>query len=161
MCLVKSRTMPFPATPPMLDKSLSPLDFTRPGKEIHHQICGLADWPCATAKLEGSTLKILRSEWVEQVPGQPGEITVQGKKLLVACGDGSGGASEFGAAPRQKAYDRCRFPQRAPPSLPAPNWSNLVRCNFRCPGMKWITGLFSVNGFFATQTQKECYHGLF
>ena len=75
---------------PMLDKSLSPLDFTKPGKVIHHQICGLADWPCATAKLEGSTLKILRSEWVEQVPGQPGEITVQGKKLLVACGDGSG-----------------------------------------------------------------------
>ena len=75
---------------PMLDKSLSPLDFTKPGKAIHHQICGLADWPCATAKLEGSTLKILRSEWVEQVPGQPGEITVQGKKLLVACGDGSG-----------------------------------------------------------------------
>lgn len=75
---------------PMLDKSLSPLDFTKPGREIHHQICGLADWPCATAKLEGSTLKILRSEWVEQAPGQPGEITVQGKKLLVACGDGSG-----------------------------------------------------------------------
>ena len=74
----------------MLDKSLSPLDFTRPGREIHHQICGLADWPCATAKLEGTPLKILRSEWVEHLPGQPGEVTVQGKKLLVSCGDGSG-----------------------------------------------------------------------
>lgn len=75
---------------PMLDKSLSPLDFTKPGLEVHHKICGLADWPCATAVLEGATLKILRSQWVEHLPGQPGELTVQGKKLMAACGDGSG-----------------------------------------------------------------------
>ena len=35
---------------PMLDKSLSPLDFTRPARQLHDQVRGLVPWPSASGK---------------------------------------------------------------------------------------------------------------
>lgn len=33
---------------PMLNKSLSPLDWTKPAAVLHNQVRGLNPWPCAT-----------------------------------------------------------------------------------------------------------------
>lgn len=74
---------------PMLTKELCPIDFTKPAVKIHNQICGLSDWPCATAELDGKRIKIYKSEVVTGVSGKAGEIT-DAKKFIVACGDGNG-----------------------------------------------------------------------
>lgn len=74
---------------PMLSKELCPVDFSKTAKEVHSQICGLSDWPCATAMLDGKKLKLYRCEIVSgnSSSHQPGEI-VNEKDFTVACGDG-------------------------------------------------------------------------
>ncbi len=74
---------------PMLSKELCPIDFTKTAKEVHSQICGLSDWPCATTNLDGKKLKVYRCEIVSASKGNhtPGEI-VNEKDFTVACGDG-------------------------------------------------------------------------
>lgn len=72
----------------MLDKSLSPIDFTCPAEEIHHQILGLSPWPCAKTTVNGKGLKVLRSTLGAQSDGQPGEVLQSEEHFVVACGDG-------------------------------------------------------------------------
>ena len=74
---------------PMLSKDLCPIDFSKSAREIHNQIRGLSDWPCATATLDGKRIKIFRSSVsnIEYKDKQPGEI-VDEKKFTFVCGDG-------------------------------------------------------------------------
>ncbi len=74
---------------PMLSKELCHIDFSKTAKEVHSQICGLSDWPCATAILDGKKLKIYRCEMVkgDSSSHTPGEITNE-KDFTVACGEG-------------------------------------------------------------------------
>ncbi|HNX64397.1 MAG TPA: methionyl-tRNA formyltransferase [Oscillospiraceae bacterium] len=74
---------------PMLSKDLCPIDFSKSAREIHNQIRGLSDWPCATAILDGKRIKIFRSSIsdIEYKDKQPGEI-VDEKKFTFVCGDG-------------------------------------------------------------------------
>ncbi len=74
---------------PMLSKELCPVDFAKDVKSVHSQICGLSDWPCATAILDGKKLKIYRAEIVSGNVGNhtPGEI-VNEKDFTVACSNG-------------------------------------------------------------------------
>lgn len=71
---------------PMLDKSLSPLDFTRPAKELHDLTRGLNPWPAASCILEGKRLKVFRTCVGGTTDAAPG--TVVASPLCVACGDG-------------------------------------------------------------------------
>ena len=43
---------------PMLQKSQSPLDWSRPASELHNQVRGLNPWPSASCSYEGKCLKI-------------------------------------------------------------------------------------------------------
>lgn len=72
----------------MLDKSMSPIDFTRPACEVDWQIRGLSPWPCAKTVLHGKGLKVFRSTLCTGTPGRPGEVVDYAGRLLVACGDG-------------------------------------------------------------------------
>lgn len=72
----------------MLDKSLSPIDFSRSAEEIHHQILGLSPWPCAKTQVHGKGLKVLRSALTDISAGMPGEIVRCDSRLIVSCGDG-------------------------------------------------------------------------
>ena len=74
---------------PMLSKELCPVDFSKTAKEVHSQICGLSDWPCATAMLDGKKLKLYRCEIVNCTASNhhPGEV-VNEKDFTVACGEG-------------------------------------------------------------------------
>lgn len=74
---------------PMLSKELCPVDFSKDVKAVHSQICGLSDWPCATAVLYEKKLKIYRAEIVSGNASNhtPGEI-VNEKDFTVACKDG-------------------------------------------------------------------------
>ena len=74
---------------PMLSKELCPIDFTKPVRKIHKQICGLSDWPCATTVLEGKRLKVYKSEIASTKPcGKPAGTVVDNSDFSVACSDG-------------------------------------------------------------------------
>ena len=71
----------------MLTKDMSPVDFTRPAKEIHDQIRGLYPWPCASAVLSGKRIKLHSSRLV-QGSGRPGQV-LSLEPFIVACGEGA------------------------------------------------------------------------
>ena len=74
----------------MLDKSLSPIDFTRPARSVSKWICGLQPWPVATAEFGGTVLKIFSAVVTDHYTDlAPGSIVSSGKQgIEVACGDG-------------------------------------------------------------------------
>ncbi len=73
---------------PMLSKELSPIDWNLTAREVHNKIRGLSPWPSATAVLGGRRVKIHKSCLVSQTGKTAGEIVENGKRLVVACGDG-------------------------------------------------------------------------
>ena len=73
---------------PMLTKELSPIDFSKTAREVHKQICGLSDWPCATTLINGKRVKVYRSVIAEGKSNKPAGTVVNVKDLTVACGDG-------------------------------------------------------------------------
>ena len=76
---------------PMLDKSMCPIDWTKPAQQVHNQVRGLHPWPVATAQLGGTNFKIHQTRVLDKITGKaPGSIlglTKQG--LEMACGDGT------------------------------------------------------------------------
>lgn len=75
---------------PMLSKDMCPIDFSKSATEIHNQIRGLSDWPCATALLGDKRIKIYKSEIVSVDDNNhtAGQI-INEKDLTIACGTGS------------------------------------------------------------------------
>ena len=74
---------------PMLDKSLSPLDFTRPARQLHDQVRGLVPWPSASMVLAGKPVKIHRTAVGEATDAPAGTVVTADKTgLSIACGDG-------------------------------------------------------------------------
>ena len=76
---------------PMLDKSMSPIDWNKSAQQIHNQVRGLHPWPVATANLAGTNFKIHATRIVEGKPGAaPGSILALTKTgLRVACSEGA------------------------------------------------------------------------
>ena len=74
----------------MLDKSLSPLDFTKPARAVVKWVCGLQPWPVASAELGEVVLKIYSARLTHRHTGAvPGSIVSTGKDgIEIACGDG-------------------------------------------------------------------------
>ena len=74
---------------PMLDRSLSPMDFTRSTQQLHDQVRGLIPWPCASMTLDGRTVKVYRTAIGGETALAAGRIAEAGKQgLAIACGDG-------------------------------------------------------------------------
>ena len=74
---------------PMLDKTLSPMDFTKPAQVLHDQVRGLIPWPCATMELNGGVVKVFKTAVGEETDAEPGRVVEAGKKgIAIACGDG-------------------------------------------------------------------------
>ena len=74
---------------PMLDKTMSPMNFTRPAQQLHDQVRGLIPWPCATTQLNGAIVKVYRTAVGEETAAAPGSIVEANKKgIAIACGDG-------------------------------------------------------------------------
>ncbi len=72
---------------PMLDKSLSVIDWTKTAQQVHDLVRGIQPWPVAQTRLSGSTLKIHRTRVVEG-SGACGEV-ICANPLTVACGEGA------------------------------------------------------------------------
>ncbi len=74
----------------MLDKSMSPVDWTKSPREIVKHICGLDPWPVATARIEDTELRIFGAEYTDTDTAlAAGKIVSARKKgIEVACGGG-------------------------------------------------------------------------
>ncbi|MEG0755832.1 MAG: methionyl-tRNA formyltransferase [Oscillospiraceae bacterium] len=76
---------------PMLDKSLSPMDWHKSARALHNQVRGLLPWPCAETMLDGVRCKVFStkvlSETSEKTPGTIVQADKNG--LCIACGDGT------------------------------------------------------------------------
>jgi len=74
----------------MLDKSISPIDWSKSPREIVKWIYGLQPWPAATMEINGETFKAYAAEYTENsTDKQCGEIVSAGKNgIEVACGGG-------------------------------------------------------------------------
>ena len=76
---------------PMLSRALSPMDFTRPARELHNQVRGLIPWPAAVTELNGTRCKIFSTSVLDETTGkEPGTVIAADKKgLKMACGGGT------------------------------------------------------------------------
>lgn len=70
---------------PMLDKSLSPLDWSRPAAQLHNQVRGLNPWPSACCRCQGRLLKVHASRVGESSDAEPG-IVIKLNPFTVSCG---------------------------------------------------------------------------
>lgn len=74
---------------PILDRSLSPLDFSKSARQLHDQVRGLIPWPCASMTLDGKNVKVYRTAVGGETALAAGKIAEAGKQgLAIACGDG-------------------------------------------------------------------------
>ncbi len=75
----------------MLDKSMSPIDWTGSPRQIVKHICGLDPWPVATMELQGREVKVFRAEYTDTVTAlPPGSVVSAGKAgIEIACGGGN------------------------------------------------------------------------
>lgn len=74
---------------PMLDKSMSPIDFTKTAQQVHDHVRGLHPWPVATMVWDGKTFKVHATR-IAEGSGKPGEILGLTKTgLKIACGEGA------------------------------------------------------------------------
>ena len=74
---------------PMLDKSLSPMDFSRSAQQLHDQVRGLVPWPSASMVLAGKPVKVHRTADGGETSAPAGSVVEADKNgLAIACGDG-------------------------------------------------------------------------
>ena len=73
----------------MLNKSISPVNWTKSAKYVHNHIRGLEPWPVATTVINGKPVKLFGSRMGKSFDGKPGEVASNEKLLEVCCGDGN------------------------------------------------------------------------
>lgn len=73
----------------MLDKSLSPVDFTKTAQQVHDHIRGLEPWPVATTVINEKVIKLYGSRLGTYSGKKPGEVVRADKELHICCGDGN------------------------------------------------------------------------
>lgn len=72
---------------PMLDKSLSAIDWSKSAQQVHDLVRGIQPWPVAQTKVNGSVLKVHKTRVVEG-KGESGTV-ICANPLTVACGEGA------------------------------------------------------------------------
>ena len=72
---------------PMLDKSISEIDWHKPSLVVHNLVRGLYSWPIAQTTLHGKKLKIYRTS-LGKGNGEAGSV-IATDPLTIACSDGA------------------------------------------------------------------------
>ncbi len=75
----------------MLDKTMSPIDWSKSPREIVKWICGLQPWPVATTVIDGTLFRVFSAAYTEnRTHAQPGTVVSAGKSgIELACGGGT------------------------------------------------------------------------
>lgn len=94
-----------------LDKTMSPLDFTRPARLVVKQVCGLYPWPGATMEMNGVVVKVCGAAVSDAPCGAlPGKIVSAGRNgIEVACGDGKSVLITHLQPPGKKPMDAAAY----------------------------------------------------
>jgi methionyl-tRNA formyltransferase len=75
---------------PILKKEDGAIDWTWPASQICNRSRGFLPWPGAFSFFRGQIFHIWKARVAVGVPiGDPGQMLVQKKRLLIVCGDGS------------------------------------------------------------------------
>jgi len=75
---------------PILKKEDGRMDFSRSAIDLFNRLRGFQPWPGAFTIFKGKTLQVHRAQPRQHaVKLTPGEIAVEGRRLLVGCGTGS------------------------------------------------------------------------
>jgi len=75
---------------PILNKEDGRMDFSRSATDLFNRLRGFQPWPGAFTIFKGKTLQLHRAQpWQHAVKLTPGEMAVEGTRLLVGCGTGS------------------------------------------------------------------------
>jgi methionyl-tRNA formyltransferase len=74
---------------PILKKEDGRIDFSRSARDAFNRLRGFQPWPGAFTIFKGKALQVHRAQpWQHTVKLTPGEIAVEGTRLLVGCGKG-------------------------------------------------------------------------
>lgn len=75
---------------PMLDKSLSPIDWNQSPRTVLKRIYGLQPWPVATMELSGSVYRVFAADYTNnRTDKTPGSLVSAGKDgIEIACAGG-------------------------------------------------------------------------
>ncbi len=75
---------------PMLDKTMSPIDFEKTACQVHNHVRGMNPWPVATMQLQGQRFKVYETAVLaEDTAEKPGTVLGLTKTgLKIACGSG-------------------------------------------------------------------------
>ena len=73
----------------MLDKSLSPVDWSKSAQQVHDHIRGLEPWPVATTVINEKIVKLYGSRLAGNYSNQAGEVVKADNEFIVCCGDGN------------------------------------------------------------------------
>ncbi len=73
----------------MLNKSLSPVDWSKTAQQVHDHIRGLEPWPVATTVINEKIVKLYGSYLGGYCGGKAGEVICSDKEFKVCCGDGN------------------------------------------------------------------------
>ncbi len=72
---------------PILKKEDGRMDFARPAKDLFNRLRGFQPWPGAFTIFKGKTLQVHRAQPAQPaVTLAPGQVAVEGTRLLVGCG---------------------------------------------------------------------------
>lgn len=95
----------------MLDKSLSPLDFSKSARMVIKQICGLQPWPVATMMIGGDCFRVFSAAYGRKdCPDAPGTILrADGDGIEVVCGGGESVVITELQAPGKKRMNASDF----------------------------------------------------
>ena len=75
---------------PILKKEDGRMDFSRSPTDLFNRLRGFQPWPGAFTTFKGKTLQVHRAQpWQHAAKLTPGEIAVEGTRLLVGCGTGN------------------------------------------------------------------------
>lgn len=74
---------------PMIDKSISRIDWNKSAFEIHNKIRGLQVRPAASAVIADKEFKIHKSVLSQEKGAKAGEVVCSQGRLTVSCGDGN------------------------------------------------------------------------
>ncbi|MBQ5824145.1 MAG: methionyl-tRNA formyltransferase [Clostridia bacterium] len=72
----------------MLNKNLSPVDWSKTAQQVHDHIRGLEPWPVATTVINEKIVKLYGSRLGGYCGGKAGEVMCSDKEFTVCCGDG-------------------------------------------------------------------------
>lgn len=70
---------------PMLDKSISEIDWNKDALTVHNLVRGLYSWPIAHTYFHGKKLKVYKTA-LSELGGKPGEVVCL-NPLTIACGE--------------------------------------------------------------------------